>query len=122
MTEAPGNDFWNDLDALVERYRSVVDRPAGSSHPTSPQAIYPLDYGYLDGTRSGDGEGIDVWIGSWGERRVVGVVCAVDGLKDEVEIKLLVGCSPSEIDSIQTFFSQQSHMGCRVWLREPRIS
>jgi inorganic pyrophosphatase len=109
------------LDALVERHRIVVDRPATSVHPVSPQAVYPLDYGYLDGTRSGDGEGIDVWVGTLAERRVVGVVCAVDGLKDEVEIKLLLGCSSSEIDSIQAFFSQQLRMGCRVWLREPEV-
>jgi inorganic pyrophosphatase len=115
------SDFWRDLDALVERHRIVVDRPATSLHPTSPRAVYPLDYGYLDGTRSGDGEGVDVWIGSLAERRVVGVACAVDGLKGQVEVKLLLGCSPSEIGSIQAFFSQQLQMGCRVWLREPEL-
>jgi inorganic pyrophosphatase len=115
------SDFWGDLDALVERHRIVVDRPATSAHPTSPQAIYPLDYGYLDGTRSGDGEGVDVWIGTLADRRVVGVLCAIDGLKGEVEVKLLLGCSPSEIGSIQAFFSQQLGMGCRVWLREREV-
>ena len=39
------------------------------------------------------------------ERRVVGVACAVDGLKGQVEVKLLLGCSPSEIGSIQVFVS-----------------
>ena len=62
-----------------------------------------------------------MWIGSLAERRVVGVACTVDGLKGQVDVKLLLGCTPSEIGSIQAFFSQQLQMGCRVWLREPEV-
>ena len=112
-------DFWGDLDRLVHQHRVVVDRAANSAHPASPQHIYPLDYGYLEGTRSGDGEGVDVWVGTMPAREVVGVVCTVDGLKCEVEVKLLLGCSPAEIATVQVFFSQLQ-MGCRIWLRDSK--
>ena len=52
---------------------------------------------------------------------LVGVACTVDGLKGQVEVKLLPGCTPSEIGTIHAFFSQQLQMGCRVWLREPDV-
>ena len=65
---APDASFWNDLDALVRAGRVVIDRPAGSAHPRDARHIYPFDYGYLDGTTSTDGGGVDVWIGSAGTR------------------------------------------------------
>jgi inorganic pyrophosphatase len=89
-------DFWQGLDALVGGHGIVIDRPAGSVHPRFPEFAYPLDYGYLDGTRSPDGGGIDAWVGSLPGRRVTGVVCTVDLLKQEVELKLLVSCNPTE--------------------------
>jgi inorganic pyrophosphatase len=55
---------------------------------------YPFDYGYLAGTVAADGGGIDVWLGmqaSANERRVTGVICAVDLLKRDSEIKILLG-------------------------------
>lgn len=110
-------DFWTDVDTFIRQHRIIIDRPSKSAHPTSPQHVYPLDYGYLEGTRSNDGEGIDVWVGSLPEPGVVGVVCAVDGLKGEIEVKLLLGCSSAEIAMVEKFFSQLQ-MGCRVWLRD----
>ena len=53
-------DFWRALDALVAGSEIVIDRPRGSAHPRYPDVIYPLDYGYLAGTRAADGDGIDV--------------------------------------------------------------
>jgi inorganic pyrophosphatase len=111
-------DFWSDVDTLIQRHSVVIDRAANSAHPASPKYTYPLDYGYLEGTRSDDGEGVDVFVGTLPARRVVGVVCTVDGLKSEVEVKLLLGCSPDEIKSVHDFFSQLQ-MGCGVWLRDP---
>ena len=52
-----GRSFWQALDRLVAGREVVVDRPRGTSHPRYPEFAYPLDYGYLAGTRSGDGEG-----------------------------------------------------------------
>ena len=88
--------FWRALDRLVEDHRVVIDRPRGSAHPRYPSLIYPLDYGFLAGTTAADDGGIDVWMGSLPERRVTGVICTVDGLKADAELKLLLGCTPEE--------------------------
>ncbi len=89
-------DFWDALDTLVARCPIVIDRPKGSAHPRYPAMIYPVDYGYLDGTTAADGAGIDVWRGSAGGTRVNAITCSVDGVKRDAEIKLLIGCSQDE--------------------------
>ena len=40
----------------------VVDRPLGSSHPRLADLQYPINYGYVPGTLSGDGAEIDAYI------------------------------------------------------------
>jgi inorganic pyrophosphatase len=96
--------FWTDVDSLVASSTIVVDRPRGSRHPRQAEHVYPLDYGYLQGTMSGDGQGIDVWLGSSGDRGVTGVLSTIDLLKRDIEVKVLLGCSPAEIEEIQAFF------------------
>ena len=88
-------DFWSAIDRLVESSEIVIDRPKGSAHPRYPDYIYPLDYGYLKGTSSMDGGGIDVWVGSGG-KVVDAIVCTVDLVKKDSEIKLLIGCTEEE--------------------------
>lgn len=47
------------MDVLIIQSKIIIDRPKGSSaHPLYPQIVYELDYGYLDGTKSSDNEGI----------------------------------------------------------------
>lgn len=92
--------FWRALDSLASTCPVVVDRAKGTPHPRYPDFIYPLDYGYLQGTVSGDGAGIDVWVGSLPERKVVGVVCCVDALKGDMEMKLLLGCTADEMQLV----------------------
>jgi inorganic pyrophosphatase len=93
-------DFWSRLDQLVAEKPLVVDRPKGASHPRYPGFIYPLDYGYLGGTRAADGEGIDVWLGSLPQRRVTGVLCTIDLNKGDAEVKILCGCTVQEAEDI----------------------
>ena len=93
--------FWTLLDRLVDQSEIVIDRPKGSIHPRFPDYVYPLDYGYLKGTSSMDGDGIDVWIGSGEVRQVVGVICTVDLLKRDSEIKILLGCTGEEIRTVE---------------------
>lgn len=100
LTRAMSARFWDGLDNLVSVHRIVIDRPRGSAHPRYPDWVYPLDYGYLDGTTSGDGAGIDVWRGSLPEATLTAVLCCVDRKKRDVEIKLLVGCSRDEVAMI----------------------
>jgi inorganic pyrophosphatase len=90
------NDFWLALEELVTTSELTIDRPKGSPHPRHPSFVYQLDYGYLAGTRSDDGDGIDVWIGSLAERTITGIVCTADMQKRDVEIKILLGCTPQE--------------------------
>lgn len=41
--------------------RVKMDRPLGSAHPKHG-FIYPVNYGYIPGTISGDGEELDVYV------------------------------------------------------------
>ena len=87
--------FWNALDELVSNSEIVIDRPRGSAHPRFPNFIYKVDYGYLKDTASMDGAGIDVWVGS-GEKKIDAIMCTVDLMKRDSEIKILVGCTEEE--------------------------
>jgi coenzyme F420-0:L-glutamate ligase/coenzyme F420-1:gamma-L-glutamate ligase len=89
-------DFWTFLDRLVDSSRLVIDRPKNSSHPRYPELIYPLDYGYLEGTSSMDEGGIDVWIGSASERELDGIILTIDLKKKDAEVKILLGCTEEE--------------------------
>ncbi len=88
--------FWLALDELIATSRLVIDRPKGSAHPRYPELVYPLDYGYLQNTASMDGDGIDVWLGSDPARRLDALICTVDLIKRDSEIKLLLGCTAKE--------------------------
>ena len=88
-------EFWNALDELVNNSEIIIDRPKGTSHPKYPDFIYRIDYGYLKDTTSMDGAGIDVWVGN-GDKKVDAIMCIVDLVKKDSEIKILVGCSDEE--------------------------
>lgn len=102
----------------------VIELSAGTAHPRFPDFIYPLDYGYLEDTRASDGAQIDVWLGS-GPRQVSAVVVTVDLLKRDSEIKLLVGCTPSQCEQILRVHNETGFMEkillCRGYDREDRI-
>ena len=80
-------DFWKALDELVNNSEIIIDRPKGAAHPRYPDFIYKVDYGYLKDTSSADGGGIDVWVGS-GEKKIDAVMCIVDLMKKDSEIKV----------------------------------
>lgn len=46
---------------LGKEVKVVVDRPLGSKHPKA-EMIYPINYGYVPNTKSGDGEELDCYI------------------------------------------------------------
>jgi len=98
--------FWPFADAFVAGATLVIDRAKGSAHPRFPQIAYPLDYGYLEGTRAIDGDGVDVWRGSLAADSVTGVVASLDLTKRDGEIKLLVGCTQAEMQTILAFHNQ----------------
>ena len=102
-------EFWTALDKLVAGSEIVIDRPRGSAHPRYPDYIYPLDYGYLKNTASMDGAGIDVWVGSGG-KSVDAVICTVDLLKKDSEIKILIGCTGEEMALIYKTHNESQFM------------
>ena len=89
------DEFWKALDELVSNSQIVIDRPKGTAHPKYPDVIYRVDYGYLKDTASMDGAGIDVWVGT-GEKKADAIMCTVDLLKRDSEIKILIGCTEEE--------------------------
>ncbi len=109
-----GARFWRALDALVAACAVVIDRPAGTAHPRYPEFIYPLDYGYLAGTLAADGGGIDVWLGSQPGRAVTGIICTVDGLKRDSEMKMLLGCTAQEALQALATHNQESQAACLI--------
>lgn len=111
-TDSPG--FWLALDRLVNESRVTIDRPTGTGHPRYPDFVYPLDYGYLEGTQAADGGGIDVWVGSEQGRRVVGVICTVDCTRRDTELKILLSCTPAEMTVILQTHNRGSQAGMLI--------
>lgn len=76
---------------LNKKVDVVIDRPLGSKHPKYDH-YYPINYGYIPNTISGDGEEIDVYI--IGESKPLetyhGKVIAIVERKDDNEDKLVV--------------------------------
>ncbi len=87
--------FWLLCDELVRSSQIEIDRAKGTRHPLW-SFEYPMDYGFLVGTKSNDGAGIDIWRGSLEQSVVTGAIMTVDILKRDCEIKLLLGCTPEE--------------------------
>jgi inorganic pyrophosphatase len=100
--------FWDYLGKLVDTSPLKIDRPRGTSHPHYPELVYPLDYGYLEGTTAADGAGIDFWLGASGSHALSDVILTVDLLRRDTEIKLILGCTVEEIKMIQDFHNTKS--------------
>ena len=70
----------------------VVDRPLGTCHPSHPDIVYPVNYGYVPGRMAPDGEEQDAYI--LGVDRPIsaftGQVIAIIHRWDDVEEKWVV--------------------------------
>ena len=102
--------FWSAIDTLVRDSEVVIDRPRGSHHPRFPEIVYPVDYGYLKNTTSMDGGGIDVWRGTDVSGKTDAIICTVDLLKRDSEIKILMGCTSDEKKRIFEFYERDLYM------------
>jgi inorganic pyrophosphatase len=103
-------EFWEIIDKMIDTYAIKIDRQKGSKHPQYSDYTYPLDYGYLDGTVSSDGDGIDVWVGSENKKRVVAIISSVDFIKGDSEIKILYDCSDPELELIYNDHNRSDDM------------
>ena len=104
-------DFWIAIDKLISSSKIIIDRPKGSRHPKYDNCIYKLDYGYLENTSSMDGGGIDVWKGSLDENICDAIVCTVDLIKKDSEIKILIGCNEEEKNIVMNSFDNEYMKG-----------
>lgn len=99
------------------RLRVKIDRPLGSRHPNFG-TVYPVNYGFLPGTQSGDGEELDAYV--LGESRALeeaeGLCIAVLHRLDDDDDKLILSCDgrvPTEaqireqLDFQERFFSSE---------------
>lgn len=79
--------------------KGTVDRPLGTPHPTYPDLIYPIHYGYIDGVIAGDGEEQDAYVFGTDEpiTRFEGKVIAVYHRFDDVEDKWIVSLDGKDI-------------------------
>ena len=114
MANPMSQAFWPKLWALVSDCAFVVDRPKGSEHPRLPGVRYPYDYGYLEGTTASDGEALDAWRGSGDAGELSAVICTVDLGKRDIELKLLLGCTPDEQRTIVGFHNAGTQGGLLI--------
>lgn len=110
--------FWKALERLVSESEIVIDRPKGSTHPRYTDIVYSVDYGYLKGTSSADGDGIDIWRGTDAGQKIDAIICIVDLCKKDSEIKILIGCTETEKSVIYAFHNETEFMKGVIVRRE----
>ena len=106
--------FWERLDDLIKTSEIVLDRPKGTPHPRYPDLVFPLDYGYLEGTRAMDGDELDLWMGTAKHKRLTAIACTIDLKKKDAEIKLLIGCTDEDIETIKKCHNNEFMSGIIV--------
>ena len=81
----------------------ITDRPYGSFHPHLPDVLYPVNYGYIEGTIAADGEAQDAYILGINEpvKEFTGEVIGIVHREDDVETKLVVAPQGSSFTSEQ---------------------
>jgi len=102
--------FWEYLEKVVKNNEIVIDRPKGTSHPKYKDIKYIVDYGYIKNTKSMDGSGIDVFVGSKNSKDIDAIICNIDLSKNDSEIKVLIGCTEEEKDEIYNFMNSWESM------------
>lgn len=101
--------FWQKLDTLLLSSNFILKQVAGSSHAQYSNLIYPVDYGYLSDTLSPDQQGIPMYKGALSSHQVSTIIVAADILNKDIEVKLLVGCTPEQEDKILRFVNQTDY-------------
>ena len=48
----------------------------------------------------------------------MGIVCTVDSLKEDAELKLLVGCTDEEIEVVREFHNNNDYMSATIVRRD----
>jgi inorganic pyrophosphatase len=103
-------EFWEYINNLVKNNEIIIDRPKGTWHPKYNDVVYEIDYGYIKDTRTTDNGGIDVFKGSLHSKNVNTIMCTIDLLKKDIEIKILIGCTENEKQKIYDFLNNSEFM------------
>ena len=98
--------FWQKLDTLLLSSEVVIERKKATAHPKYANLIYPVDYGYFSETISSDSSEVDLFKGTKKGSTVESIIVAVDILKKDVEVKVLLGCTKEEELEILRFLNQ----------------
>lgn len=91
----------------------IIDRPLGSRHPKYPDTVYPVNYGYIEGTIAPDGEEQDAYVlgVNTALKEFTGKVIATIHRNDDTEDKLVIapdGVNFSEEEIMkQVYFQEQ---------------
>ena len=110
--------FWEYLEKLVLTSEIVIDRPKGTRHPKYQNMIYVVDYGFLKNTKSMDGNEIDIFVGSDNNKKIDSILCIIDLIKKDSEIKILIGCTENEKNEIYQFMNNSDYMKAILVKRE----
>jgi len=95
---------WKQWEGLISLKGITIERPAGAPHPDHPEIVYPIDYGYVNGTLTVDGAEMDVFKGT-AENGLVAAIFTEDARKGDLEAKLIVDCTPAEIYLVNGFIN-----------------
>lgn len=120
MTDGvPGWIDWDRWDEIIRLKGYSLDRPKGTTHPGFDDIVYPIDYGFVPGTVSVDGEEQDIFVGS-AANGLVAAIFTEDVRKGDQECKLIFNCTPAEIYLINGFVNfDPALMSGRLLMRFP---
>ena len=102
--------FWEYLEKLIRENEIIIDRPKGTKHPKYNDMVYITDYGYIKNTKSMDDGGIDVFVGSDPNKKIDAIICTIDLMKKDSEIKILMGCTKDEKIAVNDFLNDSEFM------------
>lgn len=97
--------FWQKVDTLYLSSSFELTRKKGSLHPQYPNLQYPCDYGYLKTLEDENEDLIACFIGS-NRKEVNAIIVCADILKKDLEVKILIGVSEEEEETILQFLNQ----------------
>ena len=106
------NNF--DYDIIGRVVTGIIDRPIGSQHPSNPNIVYTINYGYVENIFANDGEEQDVYVlgTNMPIKRFEGKVIAVYHRTNDIEDKWIVsidGKNHSEKEILEKIHFQEKY-------------
>ncbi len=101
--------FWQKIDTLFLSGKLVITKEKGDVHDRFSNLVYPVRYGHLADTISSGPEGVSVYLGSGSDTQITGLAVAADILMKELDVKILLGCSEEETESVLRFLNQTDY-------------